>query len=183
MEQRNFVTFYGDFAQKGRGRKKVLTFLAGNGIIIGLKMRMILKLERGWEWKVSLAKFSQLLLGPRTAHLDSVELRALGVQHLCSFFAARQEVAKKRAQAFPLGTPSVRRLETSPVATLPRHPPHRGGSGKSFCFSVRFQLSSITGKEAETDAPHKSNVRATPVSAAFFKPHSQKLKMLNFAKR
>ena len=60
LEQRNFVTFYGDFAQKGRGRKKVLTFLAGNGIIIGLKMRMILKLERGWEWKVSLAKLSTL---------------------------------------------------------------------------------------------------------------------------
>ena len=97
LEQRNFVTFYGDFAQKGRGRKKVLTFLAGNGIIIGLKMRMILKLERGWEWKVSLAKFPQLLLGPCTAHLDSVELRALGVQHLCSFFAARQRTNQENA--------------------------------------------------------------------------------------
>ena len=33
------------------------------------------------------------------------QLRALGVRHLMLLLAARQEVAKKRAKAFPLGSP------------------------------------------------------------------------------
>ncbi|MBQ3496971.1 MAG: hypothetical protein IJA73_02475, partial [Oscillospiraceae bacterium] len=52
---------------------------------------------------------------------------------------------------------------------------------KAFDVSFLFQLSSVTGKEAETDAPHKSNVQATPVSVFFFKTPTQNLKQFTFA--
>ena len=98
-------------------------------------------------------------------------------------FALQNSSWKERntIQRSPWEPPPSRRLETSPVAALPRHPPHRGGSGKSFYFSVRFQLSSIAGREAETNVVCKSKVRATSVSATFFKSHSQKLKLSAFA--
>jgi len=56
-----------------------------------------------------------------------------------------------------------------------------GWLGKSFCFSVLFEIPSITGNEAKIIVLCKSGVRATPVSATFFKSRSQKLKMLTFA--
>jgi hypothetical protein len=58
-----------------------------------------------------------------------------------------------------------------------------GQQGKSFCFPVLLELSSITGRETRAFGFCEGNVRATPVSATFFKSRSQKLKMQPFAKK
>ena len=90
-------------------------------------------------------------------------------------------------------------LETAPSAVLKKErrkgevlqsssicvayiPPRRWvRRAKAFDVSFLFQLSSVIGREAKIDAPHKSKVRATSVSATFFKSHSQKLKLPAFA--
>jgi hypothetical protein len=58
-----------------------------------------------------------------------------------------------------------------------------GQQGKSFCYLVLLELSSITGRETRAFGFCEGNVRATPVSATFFKSRSQNLKMLTFAKK
>ncbi|MBR2622119.1 MAG: hypothetical protein IKC97_07055, partial [Clostridia bacterium] len=82
----------------------------------------------------------------------------------------------RRAQAFPLGTPCVpptfhgRRgfsFNKAPPSWAHKRTPKMGLLGKSFCYSVLFEILSITGREAVTIILCKSKIWATPVFASF----------------
>jgi hypothetical protein len=96
-----------------------------------------------------------------------------------------KERTKKTRQRLPP-------LETAPSAVLTKnggkakfsklppswahkHTPKMGWHGKSFCYPVLLQLSSITGREEKADVLYKSRVRATPVSVFFLKTPTQAL--------
>ena len=98
-----------------------------------------------------------------------------------------QEVAKKETRPFLPGPPlpsavltkngGKAKLRKPPPSWAHKRTPKMGSHGKSCCFLVLFEILSITGKEAVTIIFCESGVRATFVSATFFKSHSQKLKM------
>ena len=126
--------------------------------------------------------------------LGLAQLRALGESKNALSLSFHKERAKERKpKAAAFGNCAVRRSEKRTAEKRsPAKLPHLGRisarprwvrMARSFAFSFLFKLSSITGREAETNVVCKSKVCATPVSAAFFKPHSQKLKMPNFVKR
>ena len=79
--------------------------------------------------------------------------------------------------------------EPPPSAGLKPHPsrlcratlPTGEGLAKAFAVSFLFQLSSVIGREAETDVFCKSGVRATSMFASFLNLQTQNLKLSAFA--
>ncbi|MBO5755770.1 MAG: hypothetical protein J6R89_06920, partial [Clostridia bacterium] len=98
---------------------------------------------------------------------------------------------RKDARTFPPGPPSPSAVLTKnggqakfrklPPSWAHKHTPKMGWHGKSFCYPVLLQLSSITGREEKADVLYKSRVRATPVSVFFLKTPTQRLKLQPFA--
>ena len=80
-----------------------------------------------------------------TSSFDARTASRRAVQTLMPLLGARQEVAKKRAQAFPLGTPGIAALQrkrrevtyTLPVLCL-NFSQHERQAGKARAFAFRF---------------------------------------------